>query len=220
VIRRRHAALAFAPLTIARTLPLVQPAPLVFIVVMLAAAIPGCDLHSPPERVRPASGAPCPTGRFPAHAEHRDCVCPVGQDKRDVGMFDLVSKCLAPPTQEIEEARVDIDCAEPPASCVYEGQILSGPVGQVTCGKLVCPEPTCAIHCAPPSSNCRYVGQLPAGPCGKVTCGKLLCEESPRCEDGERRLETCWSDGERGLARYTCEDGRWQQGVCQLGESM
>lgn len=187
---------------------------------ILCAWTPGCDPSSSSERDPPLDGALCPMGRFPTYSAHRDCVCPAGQDKLDVGMFETFSKCLAPPAVHIDEAVVDIDCAEPPANCAYEGQILSGPGSQVTCGELVCPEPTCSIHCVPPPNNCRYIGQLASGACGKVTCGKLLCEESPRCHDGERRLETCWSDGDRGEARYTCRDGRWQQGACELGQNL
>lgn len=33
-----------------------------------------------------------------------------------------------------------ISCAPPPAGCHYEGQVLSGRCGTVTCGRLVCPQ--------------------------------------------------------------------------------
>jgi hypothetical protein len=190
---------------------------LVFLV-CVSACLVGCEPAAVPESHRTAApGDPCPIGRFPATGEHRHCRCPDGQDLHHVGLFEMFAKCSSPLAAAVDEPVVDIECTDPPDNCTYEGRITSGSISEVSCGTLVCPEPVCSIHCVAPPANCRYVGQVPTGACGEVTCGKLVCEDQPRCRDGERRFETCWSAGLRGQARYSCQDGRWQRAPCELG---
>lgn len=186
--------------------------------VFVGASSPACNPTTSGERNRipEAPDGPCPVGRFPVTADNDACTCPQGQDKQHIGVLETFAECSAPPLADANEPVVDIECSDPPDECTYEGRVSSGSISEVSCGTLVCPEPICSIHCVVPPANCRYVGQVPSGACGKVTCGELVCEEDPRCPDGERRAETCWSAGVRGQARYSCEDGRWHAGPCEL----
>lgn len=190
---------------------------MILFLVFLGAWSLACARSSPVEHeLIAARRGPCPIGWFATTGEHRNCTCPDGQDKHQVGMFEMFDECVPPPAPARDEPRVDIECNDPPASCAYEGRISSGSVSEVSCGTLVCPDPICSIHCDEPPGNCRYVGQVASGPCGKVDCGKLLCEDHPRCRDGERRIEPCWSGGVRGKARHTCVDGRWHADPCEF----
>jgi hypothetical protein len=193
---------------------------MIVFMIFLGASSPGCNRPVSSDRspTRYESDA-CPIGRFPTTGEHAGCRCPDEQDKRIAGPFEMFAKCIPRPRPALEEPMVEIECNDPPDECTYEGRILEGSIHEVSCGTLVCPEPVCTIHCAEPPANCRYAGQVAAGACGKVTCGKLVCEEGARCPDGERRLETCWSEGLRGQARYVCQNGRWHAGACELGEA-